>query len=163
MKKILVLGCGDKRDSSLGEMTYLDVNPDVNPDVVHDLTVHPLPFEDETFDSIIAIHVLEHLAYQGDAEFFFKEFEEYWRILKPEGHFTGMCPSSDSKWKWGDPGHKRTIQRETLHFLDLSHYGKGDMMCDYRYMYKKGNFKIEGFQDKDGNFIFTLSKKEIGE
>lgn len=156
--KCLVLGCGNKRDSSLGEMTYLDSNPDCKPDVVWDLTKHPLPFKDETFDSIIAVHVLEHLAYQGDADFFFKEFQEYWRILKPKGHFTGICPSDDSPWVWGDPGHKRVIQKETIFFLDLDNYNTKTMMCDYRNIYK-GNFKVISCGNKDTNFMFTLEKK----
>ena len=160
MKKILVLGCGHKRDDSLGEMTYLDINPECNPDVVWNLSSHPLPFEDEAFDSIIAVHVLEHLAYQGDAEFFFREFEEYWRILKPGGHFTGICPSVTSPWAWGDPGHKRIIQAETLFFLDQNNYSTKTMMCDYRYMYK-ANFELKGCENKDNNFSFTLEKKGV--
>lgn len=159
--KCLVLGCGNKRDDTLGDMTYLDVDASCNPDVVWDLTKHPLPFEDNTFDRIIAIHVLEHLAYQGDYKFFFKEFEEYWRILKMGGGITGMCPNITSKWVWGDPGHKRIIQPETLYFLDLDNYTGETMMCDYRSVYKAGNFKLAKARVKDTSFVFTLIKKEI--
>ncbi len=76
VKKISVQG-----HEEFSHLTRLDNNPDHNPDVVWDLRVHPLSFEDNTFDEIHAYEVLEHLAQQGDYKFFFAEFSEYWRIL----------------------------------------------------------------------------------
>ena len=77
--KELLMGCGSNSEKkicldSVGwhDLTRLDNNPAHNPDVVWDLTVHPLPFADETFDEIHAYQVLEHLANQGDYEFFFQ-------------------------------------------------------------------------------------------
>ena len=163
MDKCLVLGCGNRRDSSLINAVYLDIDPDCKPDVVHDLTKHPLPFKDEEFNKIYAVHVLEHLAYQGDVEFFFREFEEYWRILKPEGRFIGVCPLAGTKWAWGDPGHRRVIQKETLLFLDRDMYNQVGVttMGDYRYLYKKGNFKVVDYQEQNGNSVFTLIKRRV--
>src|SRR5690606_26663551 len=111
-------------------------NKDHNPDIVWDLTVHPLPFNDEEFDEIHAYEVLEHLANQGDYEFFFKEFTEYWRILKPKGRFFASVPVG--VWTWGDPSHKRVIQPETLIFLDQDQYAQvgTTSMSDFRYLYK---------------------------
>ena len=75
--KELLMGCGSrtKKDIYIGNkdfenVTRLDINPDHNPDIVWDLTVRPLPFLAEEFDEIHAYQVLEHLAYQGDYEFF---------------------------------------------------------------------------------------------
>ena len=86
--KELIIGCGSRtvKDLSFGNSEFenpvrLDINSDHKPDIVWDLTVHPLPFKDNEFDEIHAYQVLEHLAYQGDYEFFFKEFTEYHRIL----------------------------------------------------------------------------------
>ena len=75
--KELLMGCGSRTEKDIyidnpefENVTRLDYNADHNPDVVWDLSVHPLPFNDEEFDEIHAYEVLEHLATQGDYEFF---------------------------------------------------------------------------------------------
>lgn len=48
------------------KITQLDADPNApNVDVVHELRYpdNPLPFEDETFDAIIAQHIYEHIPY----------------------------------------------------------------------------------------------------
>lgn len=149
--KELLLGCGSRtnkdlfRDgkSTFSDVTRLDYNPDHKPDIVHDLTIHPLPFRNELFDEIHAYDILEHLAYQGDYEFFFSEFEEYWRILKPGGVFFGSVPHKDSIWALGDPSHKRIIVPENLLYLDQDFYNQvGQTKCsDFRRIYH-ANFKL---------------------
>jgi SAM-dependent methyltransferase len=57
MKK-LNLGCGEFRKEGY---VNLDCLASVRPDIVHDLNVFPYPFQDNTFDTIEADHVLEHL------------------------------------------------------------------------------------------------------
>ncbi len=147
----LLMGCGSstvkkisvKGHEEFTNVTRLDINPDHNPDVVWDLRKHPLPFEDNTFDEIHAYEVLEHLARQGDYEFFFAEFSEYWRILKNRGLFFLTVPDRNSVWAWGDPSHTRIIQVENFIYLDQDSYtnqvGK-TAISDFRYIYK-ANFK----------------------
>jgi predicted SAM-dependent methyltransferase len=166
--KELLMGCGSRRGKDLYVNEYkdfqnvvrLDCNADHKPDVVHDLRKHPLPFANDEFDEIHAYEVLEHLAQQGDYEFFFKEFTEYHRILKPGGLFMASCPSWNSNWAWGDPSHTRVVSRETLVFLDQSQYaaqvGK-TKMSDFRYLYKV-SFKTIHAEDRDGTFYFILKK-----
>ena len=148
------IGC-----DSWDELVTLDINADTNPDVVHDLNVTPLPFDDNTFDEIHAYQVLEHIGRQGDYVSFFKEFSEYWRILKPWGKLTATVPSHDSVWAWGDPGHTRTIQKETLIFLCRSSYKQnidaGSEMTDYSKLCKC-NFVLEYAETKDWLFCFVL-------
>ena len=165
----LLLGCGhntEKRISVEGRerfvnVTKLDNNSDHNPDVIWDLCNHPLPFEDNTFDEIHAYEVLEHLAYQGDYKFFFREFSEYWRILKPNGLFCATVPSKNSVWTIGDPSHKRIITKENLIFLNQKSYEDvvKSKMSDFRYIYK-ADFGIVYLKDNNETFTFVLRSKK---
>lgn len=164
MRKELLIGCGSriKKDlffdnAEFENVTRLDINADHNPDVVCDLTIHPLPFNDNEFDEIHAYEVLEHLAYQGDYKFFFAEFSEYARILKPGGLFFATVPALDSVWAFADPSHKRIICEETLVFLNQKEYeqvGKTSM-SDFRNIYKANFRKIFAQKHKD-HFCFIL-------
>ena len=163
----LILGAGlrARKDLVLSGMnqefkniTRLDNNKDHQPDVLWDLQQHPLPFADSSFDEIHAYEVLEHLAQQGDYRFFFAEFTEYWRILKPGGLFLASVPARSSVWAWGDPSHTRIIQPESLIFLDQDEYEKQvgvTKMSDFRYLYK-AHFKTIYSQIKEGTFYFGL-------
>lgn len=44
----------------------VDVNPEYEPDTVHDLEETPLPFDDDSFANVVAVHVLEHLENDTD-------------------------------------------------------------------------------------------------
>jgi len=116
--------------------------------------------DDASFDEIHAYEVLEHLGRQGDWQGFFREWNEYHRLLKPGGLFIASVPSLKSPWLWGDPGHTRAISIETLTFLDQSAYdeqvGSG-AMTDYRAWYH-GNFRLLYEQDDGDNFWFVLEK-----
>jgi predicted SAM-dependent methyltransferase len=74
-------------------LTTLDFNSDHEPDFVHDMNKLPLPFDNDTFDEIHAYEVLEHVGKQGDYIFFFAQFSDLYRILKPNGLLVAMSPS----------------------------------------------------------------------
>lgn len=143
----LLIGAGSRHAKRLSwndrdewtDLVTLDINADHKPDVVHDLTLLPLPFADNTFDEIHAYEVLEHTGQQGDWRFFFAQWSEFWRILKPGGLFLGTSPAYRSTWAWGDPGHTRIIQEESFVFLHQPSYtaqvGKSPM-TDYRFVYE---------------------------
>lgn len=161
----LLLGCGSSRVKRLCEdgraawssLITLDINADHKPDIVHDLTNIPLPFDDNTFDEIHAYEVLEHVGRQGDYRFFFAQWEDFWRILKPGGMFFGTVPLPSSPWAWGDPSHTRIIPRESFIFLSQSAYeqvGK-TAMSDFRYLYK-GDFTQEYMADQGECLAFGL-------
>lgn len=102
------------------------------------MTVLPLPIEDNTFEEIHAYEVLEHTGQQGDWRFFFAQFSEFWRIMKPGGMLFGTSPSFSSPWAWGDPGHTRIISQQCLIFLVQTEYEKQvghTPMTDYRFTY----------------------------
>ena len=165
----LLLGSGSRSRKDLllpgmsaefSHLIRLDQNKDHKPDVIWDLRQHPLPFADNSFDEIHAYQVLEHLAQQGDYEFFFAEFSEYWRILKPDALLLASVPARDSIWAWANPANKRIIQPETLQFLDQDEY-EGHVgitpMSDFRYLYK-AHFKTIYSQVRNGIFYFALRK-----
>jgi len=169
-KRELLIGCGNSREkkvngswttSDWSDLTTLDVDPETKPNVVHDLNVIPYPFADNAFDEIHAYEVLEHCGGQGDWRFFFAQFSEFWRILKPDGLFVATVPMWDSPWAWGDPGHTRVITKGSLIFLDQREYAQigKTAMTDYRPWWK-GSF--EGFAaiEKEDTFGFILKARK---
>ena len=141
----LLLGAGFDRTKRMGtigttwnRMTALDINPRCMPHVVYDLNSGDLPFlpfKDASFDEIHAYEVMEHVGRQGDWRFFFRQFDDFARVLKPSGVFYMSSPHAQSRWLWGDPGHTRYVGPELFAFLNREEYrrqlGK-TMMTDYR-------------------------------
>lgn len=162
----LLIGCGNKREKTIHkpgcaewvDLVTLDIDPNAKPDVVHDLDVLPYPFEDDQFDEIHAYEVLEHCGRQGDWRFFFGQFSEFWRILKPGGVMCGTCPSLASRWAWGDPGHTRVIQPESFAFLSQQAYRDQvgvTAMTDYRHVYS-ADLRLVFREDDGDTFRFVL-------
>ena len=164
----LLLGCGNHRDKFLAMpgrqawdgLVTLDSDPNCGADVEWDLSrMLKLPFGDEHFDEIHAYHVLEHTGTQGDFRFFFWQWEEFWRLLKPGGVFAGIVPAADTPWVWGDPGHTRTIRAETLTFLDQTEYTKQvgvTALADYRRFYRADFTQVHG-EVRDDQFLFVMT------
>jgi hypothetical protein len=139
----LLLGAGQSRDkriwlkeaSQFQNLVTLDINPDAKPNVLFDLEIPRLPFKDDSFDEIHAYEVLEHVGMQGDWRFFFKQFDDFARVLVDQGVMFITSPPYDSSWLWGDPGHTRFMGLEVYTFLSRKQYdiqlGKTPM-TDYR-------------------------------
>jgi len=168
IKTELLIGCGNSRDKRIHgredtpkwhNLITLDISEDCRPDVVHDLEELPYPFGDNTFDEIHAYEVLEHTGTQGDWRFFFDQFAELHRILKPNGMLIGTAPRWDSMWAWGDPSHKRVISRATLTFLNQAEYEKQigkTSMTDFR-DYWKQDFQLVWYDETERDtFKFAL-------
>ena len=163
----LLIGCGSnwskrlsikENDDTFHNLTTLDNNPDHHPDKVWNLKNLPLPFEDNTFDEIHAYEVLEHLYPQGDYISFFKEFTEYFRILKPSGIMFITVPAPDSPWAFGDPSHTRVMPVENFIFLSQKEYEKqvgANAMSDFRYIYK-ADFDILDARVTEGTTCIVL-------
>ena len=104
-------GCALNHEESNPSQAWinLDRNPAVNPDMEHDLNVLPLPVGDNTFDCIMASHVLEHI----DRDKFLPLIAEFHRILKPNGHLIGVTPYGMSDDAWECPMHKQLFTAST--------------------------------------------------
>lgn len=162
----LLLGCGGSRFKKLvwrgrsgwDGLVTLDNEPRHGPDVVHDLNLLPLPFESDQFSEIHAYEVLEHTGTQGDYRFFFGQWSEFWRILKPDGVFLGSVPLPTSPWAWGDPSHTRVIPKESFTFLSQAAYAQVGTtpMSDFRSIYE-ADFRIEFLDEQEHNLFFALS------
>jgi SAM-dependent methyltransferase len=147
----LLLGCGRNHTKRLHlegkpewsePLTKVDINPNCGADILYDLSLTQhgirLPFEDNSFDEIGAFDVLEHWGAQGDWKAYFKEFAEYWRILKPNGVMYIIVPIGESAFT--DPGHTRFFSECHFWFLDQKWYDHahevGTPATDYRWFWK---------------------------
>lgn len=164
----LLLGCGHRHEKQFGVigreewdgLVKLDMNPATGCDVVHDLDVLPYPFADEQFDEIHAYEVLEHCGKQGDWRFFFAQFDELYRLLKPGGYIVGSTPAWDGQWAWGDPGHTRIIDAQQLGFLDRRVYETCDKTptTDYRNAFRC-DFELVAYE-RIGDVVRWILRKK---
>ena len=96
LKDKLVLGSAGKPTP---DAITLDIDPQHKPDVIHDLHVVPLPFEDDQFKEITCHHVLEHL---NDL---YAVMGELHRICRSDGTLYIEVPHHSS-WCANTPDHK---------------------------------------------------------
>lgn len=160
MKRQLLIGAGRHKgkrmgvegDTEWGDLVTLDIDTATGADIVCDLDVLPYRhLADNEFDEIHAYEVLEHCGAQGDWRFFFAQFDEFWRALKPDGLLFGTVPKASSVWAWADPGHRRVILPETLNFLSRAWTADAvarSVASDYRGAFK-GDWRVEGTDDSD--------------
>ena len=139
------LGCGQTKQNAEFYKQNLNTDPtkiigvDIvdckGVDVIHDLTVFPYPFEDNTIDALYACHFVEHL----DGAERMKFMDECYRILKPGGKMRLIHPYYKSVRAVQDPTHKWPPISENSYFYwdkkwrelnKLDHY---PIKCDYEF------------------------------
>jgi SAM-dependent methyltransferase len=87
----LNLGCGDKILPGYVNVDVVEARAGARPDVVCDL--HDLaPFEDDSADEILSVHVVEHF-WRWEIEAVLREWV---RVLKPGGRMVVECPNLQS-------------------------------------------------------------------
>jgi len=164
----ILLGCGHSRIKKMylsgraewENLCTLDCYYECEPDIIHDLNQLPLPFTDNSAEEMHLYEVLEHTGKQGDYEFFFEQFTDFWRILKHGGFLFAQCPSYKSIWAYGDPSHTRVLNKGNLPFLSQKEYIRQidiekRAMTDFRRIYK-ADFDIMQVHEDDNSFNFVL-------
>lgn len=109
---VLNLGCGRKK---LVGAVNLDITPDTNPDVVHNLNETPWPFPDNTFTKVRAIDVIEHL------EDILKTMEEVHRICKPGAKVEIVVPHFSCANAFQDPTHRHFFSVFSFDYFTGAH------------------------------------------
>lgn len=126
----LDLGCGAKPRNPFSAQTLYGTDFSIFGDRVEkgvrfvsaDLT-KTLPFDSESFSSISAYDVLEHIPRwerlaDGSIIFpFVNLMQEIYRILKPDGIFYAVTPGYPSNAAFQDPTHINFITLETLSYF----------------------------------------------
>ncbi len=116
MRAILNLGCGNKllvakRGETVVNHDRTAHRPEV--DVVHDLNDLPWPWEDNSFDLIVACAVLEHLRLT-----LIESVGECWRVLRPGGRLHVKVPYWQHDNSYADPTHYWRFAPQTFDLFD---------------------------------------------
>lgn len=139
--RVLELGCGQIK--RVPHSVAVDFNPRSVADVIHDLNETPYPFEDNSFDVIIAEHVLEHLAD------LMKVIEELHRITRPGGILYVEVPHFSSCNFFTDPTHRHAFSSTSFDY-----FVPGEALHGFRYStieFRKRSVVLGPF-DRAGRF-----------
>jgi hypothetical protein len=106
----LYLGCGHK---SLAGYIRVDLEPNPESEIVHDLNVLPWPWEDGSVRMMAAEDVVEHLKLS------LIEFcNEAWRVLRPGGELFVRTPHHNGVDSWIDPTHRWHLHEQSFAYFD---------------------------------------------
>ena len=95
--RILDIGCArNKVPGTIG----IDIDPQSQADIFHDLNLYPYPVDGHSMDRIFAKHIIEHL---NDPRKFLKEIH---RMLKPGGTAYIETPHFSCRVAYSEPEHK---------------------------------------------------------
>jgi len=89
----------------------VDINSATNPDVICDLNSEKFPFENDTFDMVVAISLLEHL---ND---FFAAMGEIHRISKQKATVHILVPHFSSAAAFVDPTHRQFMSGRSCDYF----------------------------------------------
>lgn len=114
--RTLDVGCGiRKHPGSIG----IDRNPASRADVICDLDHIPYPFANNSFDSLRAIHVIEHLS---DV---IRAMEEFHRLVRPGGRIRIETPHYTDFSSFCDPTHRSHLTSFSFRYFGPDHGGFG--------------------------------------
>ena len=111
------IGCGH---SQYFDCCNVDLSPDVNPDVIMDVTQSPWPFMADTFSSVYCSHVIEHL--REPLPF----MQELARVCCPGAVAVFKLPYGSSDNAWEDPTHVRPYFLDSFAYFSQAAYSGAD-------------------------------------
>src|SRR5262245_25407250 len=96
-KRTLNLGCG--KNKSIADALCIDISEQASPDIIHDLNEVPWPLENNTFETIYCIEVIEHL------KDIVQTMEQIHRIALPGARVILTTPHYSCANSFTDPTH----------------------------------------------------------
>jgi SAM-dependent methyltransferase len=133
--QVLDMGPGEKpyKPSQKEKVTSVDFNKKFKPTVIHDLTKFPYPFGSNSFDKIMASHIVEHIPNT------LKFMEEIFRISKPNAIVIIRTPHYSSRGAWINPTHYKAFSIGTFDYFNPKidqPYGN----CSFKVMKKEFHY-----------------------
>jgi SAM-dependent methyltransferase len=117
----LDFGCGTtpRNPFNANKITCVDINPISSiENLVVILPGSALPFEDDSFTSVSAYDVLEHLPrFHDGRNIFIFYMNEMCRVLKPGGKAIFVFPSLPHREAFSDPTHLNYITSDTVNYF----------------------------------------------
>jgi SAM-dependent methyltransferase len=148
-KIIINLGCGSNKKA---EEIGVDIIDGPCVDVVADLNVYPMPFDDNSADIIRSSHCFEHL------DNIVALMEDIHRILKPGGLLEFTVPHVSNIEFFRDPTHKRPFTLGTMDYfvrdVDTVKYTS----VEFEYIDRKLRFG-GGLRGKTGKVLARISER----
>jgi SAM-dependent methyltransferase len=130
--RVLDVGCGrNKFPGAIG----LDRNPDTRADVIADLDRFPYPFADDSFDMLVAIHVIEHVS---DV---IRSMEEFHRLVRAGGVVRIETPHYTDFSSFCDPTHRWHLNSYSFRYFGEDNAGFG-YYSKVRYREKSVKLKL---------------------
>lgn len=105
---VLDLGCGRRK---LPGAVGIDINPESDADIIHDLNVVPYPFPENQFDVVLCLDILEHL------DNIVRVMEEVHRISRPGARIEIHVPSLSSAARHVDPTHRHAFTSRSFDYF----------------------------------------------
>lgn len=109
----LNMGCGFNK---LDGYWNVDVEKKCNPDEVLNLEHTPWPYEDNFFEKINAVNILEHLG--RDPQVFTNVIKEMYRVSKDKAEWFIQVPHHRCDLYWDDYTHVRVLTPKTFKMFD---------------------------------------------
>ena len=140
----LNLGVGREAREGWVNVDWQDY-PGVN--VRWDLNVTPWPFNDGSFDEILAFDIMEHLTD------FTSAMDECWRVLQPSGLMTIRGPMAGGPNHHDDPTHVRGFTERSLNY-----YCPGTQLGTTPLLYGTGRWELKRSWTGGANIHYALRR-----
>jgi hypothetical protein len=143
--RVLNLGAGH---AIIGHALNVDVarhRPEI--DLVVDLNETPWPWDDDSWDQVVAKAVFEHLKLT-----LFESMEELWRIVAPGGFAEIKLPYWNAEVSYDDPSHRYQVGLGVFDQFDPS-TDRGRYYCFYtRHKWRKRRV----FLNQGGTSVYAV-------